>query len=374
VNRDPEVFGPDAAASDPCWSVPHGGPVQPVVRRGMHVCIGQDLAAGVVPGVGTDRQTHCSGWCRAVQHLFGAGAARHRRPARSDANTPPYRVATPSGRRHAVTYRAACQDVCPSSAGVADARTPVRRRRDPPRPCPTPGHLTPRWSSWRGRACPARSRCTTARRRDRGRMTASARRSVDGGAARRSRDRADHRMDDGAPGRSGAEDGVMSQQSVIEELQRPGMSGYEARRTSPWSPGTPLNGYEVAKGSSCRAAWYTTLGSSSARRGVRGAGGRGERRLHPLPRAPCSIGCAAIRLVHGRPALGTSRGRPPPQVRPCTTKVGPVVAAREGGGRGARGATNCSSPGGAGDPAPRRWSAAPLTRASTCRWCRSGRS
>ncbi|MFC4945046.1 TrmB family transcriptional regulator [Pseudonocardia sp. GCM10023141] len=54
----------------------------------------------------------------------------------------------------------------------------------------------------------------------------------------------------------------MSQQSVIEELQRLGMSGYEAKAyVALVGAGTPLNGYEVAKRSGVpRSTVYETLG------------------------------------------------------------------------------------------------------------------
>jgi HTH-type transcriptional regulator, sugar sensing transcriptional regulator len=53
----------------------------------------------------------------------------------------------------------------------------------------------------------------------------------------------------------------MSQQSVIEELQRLGMSGYEAKSyVALVAAGTPLNGYEVAKRSGVpRSTVYETL-------------------------------------------------------------------------------------------------------------------
>ncbi|RTL67287.1 MAG: TrmB family transcriptional regulator [Pseudonocardiaceae bacterium] len=55
--------------------------------------------------------------------------------------------------------------------------------------------------------------------------------------------------------------GRMSQQSVIEELQRLGMSGYEAKAyVALVAAGTPLNGYEVAKRSGVpRSTVYETL-------------------------------------------------------------------------------------------------------------------
>lgn len=54
----------------------------------------------------------------------------------------------------------------------------------------------------------------------------------------------------------------MSQQSVVEELGRLGMSGYEAKAyVALVAAGTPLNGYEVAKRSGVpRSTVYETLG------------------------------------------------------------------------------------------------------------------
>jgi sugar-specific transcriptional regulator TrmB len=59
----------------------------------------------------------------------------------------------------------------------------------------------------------------------------------------------------------------MSQQSVIEELQRLGMSGYEAKAyVALVSAGLPLNGYEVAKRSGVpRSTVYETLAKLVAR-------------------------------------------------------------------------------------------------------------
>jgi hypothetical protein len=44
---------------------------------GMHVCIGQDLAAGVVPGSDVDQQSHLFGLVTgAVRYMFGNGVRR----------------------------------------------------------------------------------------------------------------------------------------------------------------------------------------------------------------------------------------------------------------------------------------------------------
>lgn len=77
VNRDPEVFGDDADRFDPTRTMPDGiAPFGLSFAAGMHVCIGQDLAAGVVaaqdPGEG-----HLTGLVPvAVQRMFAAGVRR----------------------------------------------------------------------------------------------------------------------------------------------------------------------------------------------------------------------------------------------------------------------------------------------------------
>jgi cytochrome P450/ferredoxin len=72
VNRDTSVFGPDAADFNPYREVPQGvGPFGLSFGAGMHVCIGQDLAAGVLGG--DDESTHLFGLVTiAVQKLFDA--------------------------------------------------------------------------------------------------------------------------------------------------------------------------------------------------------------------------------------------------------------------------------------------------------------
>ena len=61
VNTDEAVFGADAALFNPYREVPAGvGPFGLSFASGMHVCIGQDLAAGVVPTV-EDPKNHLYG-------------------------------------------------------------------------------------------------------------------------------------------------------------------------------------------------------------------------------------------------------------------------------------------------------------------------
>lgn len=72
VNRDQSVFGADAAEFNPYREIPQGvGPFGLSFGAGMHVCIGQDLAAGVLGG--DDESTHLFGLVTiAVQKLFDA--------------------------------------------------------------------------------------------------------------------------------------------------------------------------------------------------------------------------------------------------------------------------------------------------------------
>ena len=72
VNRDPAVFGPDADEFNPLREVPEG--VHPwglSFGMGMHACIGQDLAAGVVLEPGSEPGGHLFGVTPvAVQTMF----------------------------------------------------------------------------------------------------------------------------------------------------------------------------------------------------------------------------------------------------------------------------------------------------------------
>jgi cytochrome P450 len=90
VNRDPEVFGATAGEFDPHRVLPPGvAPFGLSFGGGMHVCIGQDLAAGVVPTGEVDPGTHLFGLVTgAVQRMFAAGVRRDpARPPQRDANT-----------------------------------------------------------------------------------------------------------------------------------------------------------------------------------------------------------------------------------------------------------------------------------------------
>ena len=77
VNRDPDVFGPSAADFDPDRSLPDGvAPYGLSFGYGMHACIGQDLAGGVVPTGGDADRAHLSGLVAvAVQAMFDHGVA-----------------------------------------------------------------------------------------------------------------------------------------------------------------------------------------------------------------------------------------------------------------------------------------------------------
>ncbi|TDV43220.1 cytochrome P450 [Actinophytocola oryzae] len=90
VNRDTDVFGADAAEFDPDRVIPHGVPPYGLTfAAGMHVCIGQDLAAGVVQRGGAETPDG---------HLFGLITLAVRRlfelDVRLDPADPPVRDTT----------------------------------------------------------------------------------------------------------------------------------------------------------------------------------------------------------------------------------------------------------------------------------------
>ena len=84
MNRDPSVFGDDAADFNPDRSLADGvAPWGLSFGQGMHACIGQDLAAGVSFADGDDLDAHLFGLVpAAVQTLFDHGC-------RPDPNDPP---------------------------------------------------------------------------------------------------------------------------------------------------------------------------------------------------------------------------------------------------------------------------------------------
>jgi cytochrome P450 len=89
VNRDPAVFGPDSTGFDPDRKVPAGVPPYGLsFGAGMHVCIGQDLAAGQVLTDGPPPREHLYGLVAlALGKLFAAGIRR-------DPDDPPVRDPT----------------------------------------------------------------------------------------------------------------------------------------------------------------------------------------------------------------------------------------------------------------------------------------
>lgn len=90
VNRDPVVFGDDAGEFNPRRPLPPGvAPFGLSFAAGMHVCIGQDLAAGVVPTPGTSPDDHLSGLLTgSVQQVLNIGVRRDPvNPPERDKNT-----------------------------------------------------------------------------------------------------------------------------------------------------------------------------------------------------------------------------------------------------------------------------------------------
>lgn len=78
VNRDESVFGDDADQYDPHRQTPDGVPAYGLsFGSGMHACIGQDLAAGLLFHEDSTMEDHIFGLVpEAVQALFDAGARR----------------------------------------------------------------------------------------------------------------------------------------------------------------------------------------------------------------------------------------------------------------------------------------------------------
>lgn len=94
VNRDASVFGPDADRFDPHRTTPDGVPAYGLsFGSGMHACIGQDLAAGLLVHPDTSEADHLYGLVpEAVQALFDAGARPdpHDAPEMDESTTRPY--------------------------------------------------------------------------------------------------------------------------------------------------------------------------------------------------------------------------------------------------------------------------------------------
>lgn len=94
VNRDASVFGDRAADFDPHRETPDGVPAFGLsFGSGMHACIGQDLAAGLVFDEDSTMDDHIFGLVpEAVQALFDAGARRDPddAPEMDESTTRPY--------------------------------------------------------------------------------------------------------------------------------------------------------------------------------------------------------------------------------------------------------------------------------------------
>lgn len=99
VNRDPAIFGADAATFNPHRVVRRDdvGPFGLSFGHGMHHCIGQELAAGVLLGEGDNLETHLFGLATiAVQAMIDRGA-------RPDPDAPPV-IDTATSRPYWSTY------------------------------------------------------------------------------------------------------------------------------------------------------------------------------------------------------------------------------------------------------------------------------
>ena len=94
VNRDPSVFGDDAAEFNPLRILPDGiFPYGLSFGSGMHACIGQDLAGGVLPHPESNPDEHLHGLVSgAVQALltYGASPDPDNPPQMSAATKRPY--------------------------------------------------------------------------------------------------------------------------------------------------------------------------------------------------------------------------------------------------------------------------------------------
>jgi hypothetical protein len=135
---------------------------------------------------------------------------------------------------------------------------------------------------------------------------------------------------------------TMSQQSVIEELQHLGMSGYEAKAyVALVAAGSPLNGYEVAKHSGVpRSTVYETLGKLVGRGAayeVR-AGEASVGYISLPPNALLDRSAPRVRPLDRHAALRAARGRLPTAGPPGAQPLRPGVAAGQSRGRGRSGA------------------------------------
>jgi cytochrome P450 len=103
VNRDPAVFGADSGEFNPYRRLPDGvAPYGLSFGYGMHACIGQDLAGGVVPSADGTAGEHLHGLVAvAVQAMFDNGVAPDpARPPEMDTAT-----ARPYWGRYPVVFR-----------------------------------------------------------------------------------------------------------------------------------------------------------------------------------------------------------------------------------------------------------------------------
>ncbi len=138
VNRDASVYGDDAEAFDPDRALDDGvTPWGLSFGQGMHACIGQDLAAGIVPAPDGDTAEHLFGLVPvAVQAMFDHGVrGRSRRgPRDGRLHQPPLlrplprrlRHLTPSPRRD-LGHTPDCKDTAHGSATGRTNRTRHRR-------------------------------------------------------------------------------------------------------------------------------------------------------------------------------------------------------------------------------------------------------
>lgn len=103
VNRDASVFGESADVFDPHRTLSDGVPAYGLsFGSGMHVCIGQDLAAGLLFHDESTMDDHIFGLVpEAVQKLFDAGVRRDPddAPEMDDSTMPPVLRALPGAAR-----------------------------------------------------------------------------------------------------------------------------------------------------------------------------------------------------------------------------------------------------------------------------------